>query len=120
MGYITPNVDDWKLSAYPLVPGHEIAGTVTDVGSDVTHLQRGQRVGVGWQRSACLACRLCLAGKENLCAQKQATCVGCHQIDGGVGPSFLKPDTRTMDPYDSIVAWDGMIVPDPTREPMFT
>jgi uncharacterized zinc-type alcohol dehydrogenase-like protein len=70
--------DDWKRSSYPLVPGHEIVGIVRARGVEVTHLAVGDRAGVGWQRSACMICALCLAGCENLCAAQQATCVGNH------------------------------------------
>ncbi len=73
--------DGWGRSKYPLVPGHEIVGRVAAMGSGITHLTVGQRVGVGWQRSACLECDLCLGGEENLCRQQQATCMGHH---GGV------------------------------------
>jgi uncharacterized zinc-type alcohol dehydrogenase-like protein len=68
--------NDWGISAYPLVPGHEIVGTVTALGAEVDHLVKGQRVGVGWQRSSCLKCDYCLRGDEHLCAENQATCVG--------------------------------------------
>jgi alcohol/geraniol dehydrogenase (NADP+) len=67
--------NDWGTSLYPLVPGHEIVGTVAAAGAD-SALRVGQRVGVGWQRSACLECEHCRAGNENLCAHQQATCVG--------------------------------------------
>jgi alcohol/geraniol dehydrogenase (NADP+) len=67
--------NDWSSSVYPLVPGHEIVGTVAAVGSECT-LVPGQRVGVGWQRSACLECDFCRAGEENLCVRQEATCVG--------------------------------------------
>jgi uncharacterized zinc-type alcohol dehydrogenase-like protein len=70
--------DSWSRSKYPQVPGHEIVGTVGALGSAVKHLELGQRVGVGWQRSACLECDLCLGGEENLCARQQATCMGHH------------------------------------------
>jgi uncharacterized zinc-type alcohol dehydrogenase-like protein len=70
--------DSWSRSKYPQVPGHEIVGTVGAMGSAVKHLELGQRVGVGWQRSACLECDLCLGGEENLCARQQATCMGHH------------------------------------------
>jgi uncharacterized zinc-type alcohol dehydrogenase-like protein len=70
--------DSWGRSKYPLVPGHEIVGKVAAVGSGVSRLQVGQRVGVGWQRSACLECDLCLGGQENLCRSQQATCMGHH------------------------------------------
>jgi uncharacterized zinc-type alcohol dehydrogenase-like protein len=67
--------NDWAVSRYPLVPGHEIVGTVASAGPDSGHAVGG-RVGVGWQRSACLSCDLCKAGHENLCLQQEATCVG--------------------------------------------
>jgi uncharacterized zinc-type alcohol dehydrogenase-like protein len=66
---------DWGASGYPMVPGHEIVGTVASAGSAVRHLAVGQRVGVGWQCGACLECEWCVSGQENLCAQEEATCV---------------------------------------------
>jgi uncharacterized zinc-type alcohol dehydrogenase-like protein len=70
--------DGWSRSKYPQVPGHEIVGSVGAMGGAIKHLELGQRVGVGWQRSACLECDLCLGGEENLCASQQATCMGHH------------------------------------------
>jgi uncharacterized zinc-type alcohol dehydrogenase-like protein len=67
--------DDWSTSTYPLVPGHEIVGTVVAAGAECA-LAMGQRVGIGWQRSACFECEQCRAGHENLCPTQQATCVG--------------------------------------------
>jgi alcohol/geraniol dehydrogenase (NADP+) len=67
--------NDWSNSRYPLVPGHEIVGTVSKAGAQAG-LNPGQRVGVGWQRSACLACEQCVAGRENLCREQEATCLG--------------------------------------------
>jgi alcohol/geraniol dehydrogenase (NADP+) len=66
---------DWGMGSYPMVPGHEIVGAVTATGPEVAHLPVGQRVGVGWQRGACLACEACGNGDENLCADNTATCV---------------------------------------------
>jgi uncharacterized zinc-type alcohol dehydrogenase-like protein len=59
---------DW----FPLVPGHEIVGTV--VTGKV--FPAGERVGVGWQRSSCGECEYCRAGEEVLCARHEATCQG--------------------------------------------
>lgn len=70
--------NDWGISHYPFIPGHEIVGTVTSVGSQVTHLSAGQRVGIGWQRSSCMECEYCIRGDENMCRKSQATCVGHH------------------------------------------
>jgi alcohol/geraniol dehydrogenase (NADP+) len=70
--------DAWNISAYPLVPGHEIVGAVSRVGAAVAHLAVGQRVGVGWQRGACLQCAVCLGGQEHLCAQEESMCIEHH------------------------------------------
>lgn len=61
--------NDFKRSRYPLVPGHEVIGEVVEIGALVSHIKIGDRVGVGWQRSACLYCNDCLKGNENLCDQ---------------------------------------------------
>lgn len=70
--------NDWGITRYPLVPGHEIVGRVIDVGNEVKHLKIGDRVGVGWQASACLECEECLNGKENLCEKNIGVIVGRH------------------------------------------
>jgi alcohol/geraniol dehydrogenase (NADP+) len=66
---------DWGVGRYPMVPGHEIVGAVAALGREVHHLRKGERVGVGWQSGACLACEACLRGEENLCPNERATCV---------------------------------------------
>jgi uncharacterized zinc-type alcohol dehydrogenase-like protein len=68
--------NDWQTSQYPLIPGHEIVGTVAQKGTLITHLELGDRVGVGWQCGSCLQCKLCERGDENLCASIVETCVG--------------------------------------------
>ncbi len=70
--------NDWAISTYPIVPGHEIVGEVIEVGCGVSHIKVGDRVGVGWQKSSCLHCEDCLKGNENLCDNNQATIVGNH------------------------------------------
>lgn len=55
------------VSKFPFVPGHEIVGTITEVGSQVTELRPGMRVGVGWFRDADFSCEYCLRGDDNLC-----------------------------------------------------
>jgi alcohol/geraniol dehydrogenase (NADP+) len=67
--------NDWSTSSYPLVPGHEIVGTISAAGPESGRVV-GEQVGVGWQRSACLECELCRRGEENLCPRQEATCVG--------------------------------------------
>ncbi len=68
--------NDWGLSKYPFIPGHEIVGTVTAVGSEVASHKVGARVGVGWQADSCGVCEWCRQGDEHLCAKAQPTCVG--------------------------------------------
>ena len=63
--------NDWGFSRYPLVPGHEIAGEVVACGASVIGLKTGTRVGIGWQRSACMQCDECLQGRDNLCERSQ-------------------------------------------------
>jgi uncharacterized zinc-type alcohol dehydrogenase-like protein len=68
--------NDWGISKYPFIPGHEIVGTVTSVGSSVQDRKPGERVGIGWQADSCGYCEWCRQGDEHLCAQSQPTCVG--------------------------------------------
>jgi len=67
--------NDWQIAKYPLVPGHEVVGEVVEVGPAVQHLRPGDRVGVGWQRSACMSCSYCVSGNENLCDKNQGLIV---------------------------------------------
>jgi uncharacterized zinc-type alcohol dehydrogenase-like protein len=68
--------NDWNISKFPFIPGHEIIGTITAVGDNVKLLKAGQRVGVGWQSDSCGVCEWCLQGRQNLCAESQGVCVG--------------------------------------------
>ncbi|QLH43227.1 MAG: NAD(P)-dependent alcohol dehydrogenase [Coxiellaceae bacterium] len=68
--------NDWGVSRYPLIPGHEIVGKVTAIGSDVKQLKVGQRVGIGWLCRSCMQCEWCLQGDDNLCSKQQPTCIG--------------------------------------------
>ena len=70
--------NDWGMSKYPFVPGHEVAGTVVALGENAKGLKLGQRVGVGWSAFSCLHCPECLSGDHNLCPQSQGTIVGRH------------------------------------------
>lgn len=70
--------NDWGVSRYPFIPGHEIVGTVSAVGADVTQHKLGDRVGIGWQADSCGICEWCRQGDEHLCALAQPTCVGRH------------------------------------------
>ncbi|NEC61214.1 NAD(P)-dependent alcohol dehydrogenase [Amycolatopsis rubida] len=58
---------------YPIVPGHEIAGVVREVGSEVTGLAAGDHVGIGCLVDSCRECALCRAGQESYCRDKVLT-----------------------------------------------
>jgi propanol-preferring alcohol dehydrogenase len=64
----------------PLVPGHEIVGTVVALGAGVRDIAPGTRVGVPWLGWTCGSCEYCLTGRENLCPSARFT---GYQIDGG-------------------------------------
>jgi alcohol dehydrogenase, propanol-preferring len=74
----------------PVIPGHEIVGTVEAVGSHVTRFRVGDRVGVPWLGGTCGECRYCRTGRENLCDRAQFT--GYHR-DGGYA-EFVVADAR--------------------------
>ena len=59
--------DEWGGSIFPMVPGHEIAGVVTSVGSGVTKFKVGDKVGVGCFVDSCRQCTECVAGEDNYC-----------------------------------------------------
>ena len=65
---------------FPVVPGHQVVGTVERAGTEVKALRPGDRVGVAWVYSACGRCRFCLEGNENLCSDFRAT---GRDADGG-------------------------------------
>jgi len=70
--------NDWQMSQYPFVPGHEVSGRVSAVGSAVRSHKVGDRVGLGWYSGSCATCRTCLGGDQNLCATAEGTIVGRH------------------------------------------
>lgn len=76
------HIVDGELShpKLPLIPGHEIIGTVVETGHHVSHLQKDDTVGIPWLGYTCGKCRYCLAGHENLCEYAKFT---GYSIDGG-------------------------------------
>ena len=61
--------NDWGWTVYPAMPGHEIVGRVTAVGSDVSRYQVGDAVAVGCMVDACMSCDQCRKGEEQLCRE---------------------------------------------------
>lgn len=72
--------NDWGITRYPFVPGHEAIGKVIALGDIAKEkgLKIGQRVGVGWNNHSCLHCEHCLKGEYELCTTGKATIVGHH------------------------------------------
>ena len=70
--------NEWGMTTYPFVPGHEVAGRIAAVGDAVSHLKVGERVGLGWHSSYCNHCPTCLEGDHNLCSSAEGTIIGRH------------------------------------------
>ncbi|GAA2677649.1 NAD(P)-dependent alcohol dehydrogenase [Actinosynnema pretiosum subsp. pretiosum] len=87
---------EWGGIEYPLAPGHEIAGVVTEVGSEVTKHAVGDRVGVGCMVNSCRECVNCLKGDEQYCVQGNIGTYGATDRDG----------TTTQGGYTSAVVVD--------------
>ncbi|XVQ89065.1 NAD(P)-dependent alcohol dehydrogenase [Microbispora siamensis] len=75
---------DWGPQPYPLVPGHEIVGIVTEVGAAVTRHQVGDRVGVGCMVNACGECANCRNGDEQYCLNGMVPTYGGVDRDGTI------------------------------------
>jgi uncharacterized zinc-type alcohol dehydrogenase-like protein len=72
--------NEWGITAYPFVPGHEAIGRVVALGdvAKTKGLRLGQRVGVGWNVRSCLYCPACIRGDVQLCERIEPTIVGHH------------------------------------------
>jgi uncharacterized zinc-type alcohol dehydrogenase-like protein len=70
--------NEWGMSQFPFVPGHEAVGTIVALGEHAKGLNIGQRVGVGWTAYSCLSCHECVSGDHHLCARAQGTIVSRH------------------------------------------
>ena len=69
--------NEWGGAKYPLIAGHEVIGTITQLGSEARGLEVGQRVGIGWTADSCQHCDCCIGGKQVLCQNgTTATIVG--------------------------------------------
>lgn len=76
--------DEWGGSIFPMVPGHEIVGTVRAVGNAVTKFRTGDRVGVGCMVDSCRSCDNCKAGEEQFCRRGPTFTYNSRRADGSV------------------------------------
>ena len=70
--------NEWGMSQYPIVPGHEAVGEIIAVGPEVKNLKVGDKVGLGWFSASCMHCNQCMDGSQHLCNTPEATIVGRH------------------------------------------
>ncbi|MGZ3959033.1 MAG: NADPH-dependent aldehyde reductase Ahr [Flavisolibacter sp.] len=72
--------NEWGITTYPFVPGHEAIGRVVGLGAIAREkgLSIGQQVGVGWNAYSCLHCEYCIRGEQELCTSLRSTIVGHH------------------------------------------
>lgn len=70
--------NEWRMTKYPLVPGHEVVGEVVAVGDAVKNVKVGDQVGIGWFAASCMSCQECMGGDHHLCADTEGTIVGRH------------------------------------------
>jgi D-arabinose 1-dehydrogenase-like Zn-dependent alcohol dehydrogenase len=78
--------NDWGDTKFPVVPGHEIIGTVEDGGANLRDLQNGDRVGIGYQQEACFECHFCRKGYEQFCPKQKVVGVNCY---GGLAEHMI-------------------------------
>lgn len=83
--------NDWKNTIYPCVPGHEIVGVVTEIGSSVSNFKAGDIVGVGCMIDSCKTCKPCTNGDEQFCMGP----VGMTMSYNG----YWKPDGTDFNTY---------------------
>ena len=85
--------DEWGGSIFPMVPGHEIVGTVAKVGDAVGRWKEGDTVGVGCFVDSCRACESCRAGEEQYCAEGMTATYNSTERDGET-PTYGGYSTR--------------------------
>ena len=70
--------NEWHMTRYPFVPGHEAVGKVVAVGPHAKAVSAGQTVGLGCNAGSCMYCKSCLTGNHNMCERLEQTIVGRH------------------------------------------
>lgn len=70
--------NEWGMTQFPFVPGHEVVGEVIALGDEAKNLKVGDKVGLGWFSESCMHCDQCMGGNHNLCPTAEQTIVGRH------------------------------------------
>ena len=84
--------NDWNMTEYPVVPGHEIVGRVTELGSEVTKFSRGDLAAIGCMINSCGSCKSCKEGMEQYClnGSPRPTIVLLKTVEGELLEDILK------------------------------
>jgi len=98
--------EEWFSNTFPMVPGHEIAGTVEAVGSDVTAFAVGDHVGVGVFVDSCKKCEQCTAGRGQYCVEGMVGTYGDFERDG----DKRRSETPTQGGYSTHIVVDERYV----------
>lgn len=94
--------NEWQGTIYPCVPGHEIVGRVTAIGSKVTRFAKGDRVGVGCFINSCRQCASCLDGEESYCLKGSTLTYGSME-PGAALPTFGGYSTQIVVTEDFVL-----------------
>ena len=100
--------EDWGPSVFPMVPGHEIVGVVTAVGSQATKFQVGSRIGVGTFVDSCRECDYCLRGEQQYCVESDTPTYNGYERDGttiafgGYSTNFVVDEDYAVHVADSL------------------
>ena len=103
-----------RVTSFPRIPGHEVAGEVVEAGSEVTHVQVGQRVACHFYLT-CRTCRFCRSGRETLCAAFRGY-VG-QARDGGYAEYMAIPAANVTPIPDGVSDLDAAIATDAIATP---
>eukprot|EP00238_Polyblepharides_amylifera_P014326 CAMPEP_0196586898 /NCGR_PEP_ID=MMETSP1081-20130531/55877_1 /TAXON_ID=36882 /ORGANISM="Pyramimonas amylifera, Strain CCMP720" /LENGTH=338 /DNA_ID=CAMNT_0041908919 /DNA_START=125 /DNA_END=1141 /DNA_ORIENTATION=- len=98
--------NEWGVTQYPFVPGHEVVGTVKAIGKLVTQFKVGERVGYAWIKDSCGSCRNCVKGEENICVAGYTGLITMGG-NGGFQPVMRAPAAfafKIPDALDSVSA----------------
>ncbi len=91
--------NEWGMSSYPLVAGHEVVGVISRVGEGVNADRIGTHVGLGWQSGYCGGCKSCHTADENLCSAAQGTIIG---RDGGFADKVVADAASVVEVPDGM------------------
>ena len=99
--------NDWGITNYPVVPGHEIIGRVTETGPEVSKFKRGDIVGVGCLVDSCRECSSCEKGLEQYCVQPVWTYNGTDRFDekttyGGYSEKIIVSESYVVQVPDGL------------------